>query len=83
MQDLFLSEKNKPRVKVRTENKEVSGKGRRERARSATQVRYGKTTHFNLPRSGMDIRRANRAVIARSAFNAIDLIPGNRFPPIS
>jgi len=30
----FKSEKNKPRVKVRTENKEVSGKGRRERAKS-------------------------------------------------
>jgi len=48
-----------------------------------TQVTYRKTTNFNLPRSGMDIQRANRAVIARSALNAIDLIPRNRFPPIS
>src|SRR5438552_3642055 len=31
----FKSEKNKPRVKVRTENKKVSGKRRRERATSA------------------------------------------------
>jgi hypothetical protein len=102
---------------VRTENKEVSGKGGRELARSALfrqrtslltcskrtltrsgsaprrvrqnyivramQVMYGKTINFNLPRAGMEIQRANRAVIARSAFNAIDLIPRNCFPPIS
>jgi hypothetical protein len=49
----------------------------------STQVTYGKTTNFNLPRSGMDMQRANRAVIARSAFNAIDLIPRDRFLPIS
>jgi hypothetical protein len=40
----------------------------------ATQVTYGKTANFNLPRSGMDMQRANRAVIARRAFSAIDLI---------
>src|SRR2546427_5762854 len=38
MQDLFLqSEQNEPRVKVRTENKEVSGKGRCEHPRRVGQ----------------------------------------------